>query len=350
MKPSVPNSTTKKTFQHQLQRNPSADSLDPLTKPSTRAGTPSNASVKQKFSVVLGASPSNRYESKEVKLAPDEGTWSDLSPQFKKQMKVTKQTPVPLPLTSGMGAAKQKQSTVPLPQRQFNVPRPAMPQQTGIPQAPLSTSRGRPKGWKPGMSYSRMRGRTPTGEKQVRQSKSDTGLRVIKRRGRPPKQPSPPPVDLYHKQKVKFMAFLCEWEGCKAELHNLETLRRHVHIVHLRRATQCRWGQCRNTEIVPGFVELKTHMEEQHLVPFGWHIGDGPSNNGMNAVDEDHVPDFLKDADGKQVTPSVRGQQVEDYITWRDNRRKLRALLVRRDENLPSEESDGPPEEGEVDL
>lgn len=88
---------------------------------------------------------------------------------------------------------------------------------------------------------------------------------------------------------------------------------------------------------------LKTHVEEAHLVPMGWQVGDGPANDaglerpttkGRGPCD---IPSYLMDGQGRQVTPSIEGQEMEDLITWRNNRRKLRELLRRRDENLRSE-------------
>ena len=89
------------------------------------------------------------------------------------------------------------------------------------------------------------------------------------------------------------------------------------------------------------------HMEEAHLVPFAWHVGDGPNNGfeGKRKTEGEEIPDYLKDEHGNQVTPSVREQQEEDFATWKGNRRKLRELLRRRDENLPDEESEAVDEE-----
>jgi hypothetical protein len=105
----------------------------------------------------------------------------------------------------------------------------------------------------------------------------------------------------------------------------------------------------------PGEKELERHLEERHLVPFSWHIGDGPRNSMVAAADsrkrktdsdeDEDIPDYLKDASGHQVTPSIKGQAVEDYVTWRSNRVKLKQLLLERDRNLPSEDEESPVEE-----
>ncbi|GAB0135440.1 hypothetical protein EsDP_00003778 [Epichloe bromicola] len=222
---------------------------------------------------------------------------------------------------------------------------------------PASSGKGRPKGWKPGMSYSAMRGKTPQTynkkPRQPRQARVNAPPLVWGRRaGRPPKPRSPTPWELYHKSNMQFMTFLCEWSECKAELHNVDTLRRHVHFVHGRRhaPSACRWGQCKTT----GFTNAQdwhSHLDQAHFTPFRWHMGDGPRNTsdvlaGLPDGSQDDLPDYLRGSDGQQVTPSIKDQQLEDFVTWRENRRKLKKLLVLRDSNLPdlssgsSEESD----------
>lgn len=73
------------------------------------------------------------------------------------------------------------------------------------------------------------------------------------------------------------------------------------------------------------------------MVPLSWHVGDGPNNIGCRKAAENEIPDYLTDENGNQVTPSIRDQQEEDIMTWRKNRRKLKELLIRMNENLPDE-------------
>lgn len=212
-----------------------------------------------------------------------------------------------------------------------------------------SYSRGRPKGWKPGMSYAAMRGNTPPRWKTARSPRQPRVKAPLpgfgRRPGRPPRPISPPPKELYYKAKPRFVNFLCEWSGCKAELHNLDTLRRHIRVVHeIRGKWSCHWGQCK----LDGCTDVRqwfSHLEEAHLVPFQWHIGDGPSNTRGTDVEmpdksPDELPDFLMDSAGHQVTPSIKDQSIEDFATWKENRRKLKELLIQRDKNLPSESSE----------
>ncbi|RCI12564.1 hypothetical protein L249_0331 [Ophiocordyceps polyrhachis-furcata BCC 54312] len=276
---------------------------------------------------------------------------------------VVKETPVPLPKIAGWNGARSGRTTTTTTAATSTT---TTTTPTGL------NSRGRPKGWRAGMSYSAMRGRTPPGAKSGQAQAKPALPGISKRRGRPQRLPSPPPREIYLRQRPRFVEFLCEWAGCKAELHNLETLRRHVYVVHGPRSSSCgcccRWGDCARS--VATVDEFREHTEEAHLVPIAWHLGDGPRNSrgGIHDdkrkkkkkkgdddddddddVDEDGIPAFLKDARGVQVTPSVRDQEVEDVLTWRMNRRKLKELLIRRDENLPDEDSDvaGEEEEGE---
>lgn len=331
-----------------VQRKSSRESTDPLAV-SSSAGRSNTPVPLPRMPVMLGTLASGRrsdYQETPVihdeKPAAPGGAGSstiapDVSSEGRKRTAV-KETPVPLPPR--------------IPQRQAIqvTPNPAQP--SGTPQTPGTSKRGRPKGWRPGMSYAAVRGVMPSGAKPVKKIRPAAAAagEGIKRRGRPPKQPSPPPVELYHRQNALFIAFLCEWTGCKAELHNLDTLRRHIRAVHLRPlkgpGQKCRWARCGQTmgKEFARTKELESHVEERHLVPFSWHIGDGPQNSsGMRGPggDED-VPFYLKDADGNQVTPSIKGQVVEDYATWRCNRKKLKQLLLERDRNLPSEDEESP--------
>lgn len=303
-------------------------------------------------------------------------------------------TPVPLPkplsrastLATGPAAAPVAVSTVarvaaptpvPLPKQFMRTPAPATsiqnaatpiptllpaPASSPAPGSQPSAGRGRPKGWKPGMSYASLRG--PVSPKPVKERTGRPGrpskpkpplpLGNPKRRGRPPKAPSPLPWQVYRSLPTSFTAFLCEWSGCKAELHNLDTLRRHVSVVHCRKAPLvCCWGKCAQSSQssaprqFPNVLSLRAHIEKKHLIPFSWHTGDGPQNYGApnQRLKDEEIPDYLKDDQGNQVTPSIRDQEVEDFATWKHNRQKLKDLLVQLNDNLPSEESDSPIDE-----
>ncbi|KAL9117815.1 MAG: hypothetical protein Q9187_005642 [Circinaria calcarea] len=94
-----------------------------------------------------------------------------------------------------------------------------------------------------------------------------------------------------------YQVYKCLWEGCKAELHNLETLRKHLYKLHCKQKAKetlrCLWRDCDGLEIDgPGEMiqqsqtrhaafateeEIKQHVEENHLQSLAWKLGDGPN-------------------------------------------------------------------------
>ena len=109
-----------------------------------------------------------------------------------------------------------------------------------------------------------------------------------------------------------YQIFDCRWKDCHAELHNLETLRKHVFKVHSRSketaldetwsrgieadddSLLCLWqgcgkdeaGQIFGEESLPSrFLDFKNektwreHIEATHIRPLAWELGDGPSTH-----------------------------------------------------------------------
>lgn len=231
------------------------------------------------------------------------------------------------------------------------------------PSAPATDKRprGRPKGWRPGMpsyktgklSASAARYLDEHGNLVPRAPKSASG--PAKRRGRPPRAPPRTARQVWeHMAAPTYVPFLCEWVGCKAELQNADTLRRHVHKVHgpgkESAGVACRWGKCGRQQqsgektvlMVPEFYE---HVETRHLIPLVWHVGDGVRNEvcfrgAQTTVEADQIPSYLLGPDGEQVTPWVNHQAEEDHIARMRNRNKLRDILIQRNANAPSAEED----------
>ena len=93
----------------------------------------------------------------------------------------------------------------------------------------------------------------------------------------------------------KSQSFKCRWEGCKAELHNLETLRLHLFKVHSQKTSHntidCRWEGCseRNFDPSPASgstnTTWRTHVQQHHLDPLSWKMGDGPAS-GLSGEDD----------------------------------------------------------------
>ncbi|ORY56061.1 uncharacterized protein BCR38DRAFT_306975, partial [Pseudomassariella vexata] len=214
-----------------------------------------------------------------------------------------------------------------------------------------STKRGRPKGWKPGMSYAAMRGNpTPKdwSKDRPKQAASRNYGTETRRRGRQPQATGLAIKQRYLRSKPGYLSFGCEWQEstnkrCPAELQNMETLRKHVYFIHGdAEPLVCFWGKCGQQKTPPEFVvkeEFRKHVEKAHLVPYAWHAGDGPQNKGIWTLknDRNKLPSHLFDKDGKQVTPSVKDQLLEDTKGMLERKRKLREIRRQADENAPDE-------------
>ena len=120
-----------------------------------------------------------------------------------------------------------------------------------------------------------------------------------KKRGRPFKNPlEAEQIKPVVPPEPKFIPFICEWKDCPAELHNLDTLRAHLHTVHLKKQPPggpygCLWRKCYQEHKVvdaemgaskfgQNGVKFKTkeewrnHVKMAHLDSVAWHQGDGP--------------------------------------------------------------------------
>jgi hypothetical protein len=82
---------------------------------------------------------------------------------------------------------------------------------------------------------------------------------------------------------VEFSVFKCEWEDCGAELHNIDTLRKHVVKIHGLKTSEgdfeCAWLGCFHEDEVTAFDDMGTwmeHMESTHVKPITRQLGDGP--------------------------------------------------------------------------
>lgn len=97
----------------------------------------------------------------------------------------------------------------------------------------------------------------------------------------------------------RFQSYKCKWLNCTAELHNLDTLRKHVFKVHRKETPlntlECLWGDCGkevtnfdpNTNMriekhTPYAFDLesnwKGHIQQNHFEPLSWELGDGPAS------------------------------------------------------------------------
>lgn len=245
---------------------------------------------------------------------------------------------------------------------------------------PQPKKRGRPFGWRLGSGpYSAMRAGLPPGSSTTPRPKPKKPVGEHKPRSRPGRKPALTARQIYLRLNPRFIAFRCEWENCPAELQNLETLRRHLLIVHgrpcpLSKSTSasepsdpptarpqhnlitCKWANCSlgRAQPFPTKESFASHVEAAHLAPFLWHVGDGPRNTsagtppataaaaaagtgGGSGSGGDGLPSYLFDAAGRQVTPSVRDQQLEGEEDRRRRAARTNRMLQQRDRNAPEE-------------
>ena len=103
---------------------------------------------------------------------------------------------------------------------------------------------------------------------------------------------SPPP---------NYQVYKCRWADCKGELHNLETLRKHVrnHIDELDGDLKCLWSGCGTIKIAGTSTDASAlqplsfksetawerHMDGRHLDHYAWELGDGPSTHPSGKPD-----------------------------------------------------------------
>lgn len=99
------------------------------------------------------------------------------------------------------------------------------------------------------------------------------------------------------RRRVNHKVYKCRWNDCPYELHNLQTLRKHVHK-HREQYTKgpfpCCWADCGTInlsreetddepedELIPlefhTAFAWETHIDAKHLDILAWDMGDGPS-------------------------------------------------------------------------
>jgi hypothetical protein len=180
---------------------------------------------------------------------------------------------------------------------------------------PLPKKKGRPVGWRKSIHGSAAaQAGTPS---QAFTPNQSSGLRTVSTSTvSKDRRPSPP----------RYQVFKCQWQDCKAELHNLDTLRKHVLKVHRKLTAQgsleCLWEDCgrdvTSVDPVTGIrVERQTpflfrdeekwrqHLEQQHFGPLSWQLGDGPAS-GLSDTHDSASESYLSDSRGRRVTPRIQ--------------------------------------------
>lgn len=125
--------------------------------------------------------------------------------------------------------------------------------------------------------------------------------------------------------------YKCQWGNCPAELHNLETLRKHVnkHIDKFKDEGgpfPCLWKGCgkaaTSQEENDGDEEPERqplrfptqdiwakHMDRRHVAEYAWKLGDGPSIRS-----DSDMSDYVSDSAKRQVTPIISNEGRPDPL------------------------------------
>lgn len=172
---------------------------------------------------------------------------------------------------------------------------------------PLPKKKGRPVGWRKAIhgssaAQSRTGANGQTGKFEPQQP---SGLHNVNTGGEEPiridsRSPS------VANRTTQYQSFKCKWQNCKVDLHNLETLKKHVFKVHrketLRNTLECLWDECgrevtsfdpmTNTSLerhTPHAFEFESvwrdHIQQNHFDPLAWEQGDGPAG-GLSGTED----------------------------------------------------------------
>ncbi|KAF2088875.1 hypothetical protein K490DRAFT_64087 [Saccharata proteae CBS 121410] len=126
-----------------------------------------------------------------------------------------------------------------------------------------------------------------------------------------------------------YNVYLCQWKSCSAELHNMATLRKHVEKKH--KGLICLWGGC-GTDLTtfegpaetavhshkhsefPTVEAWQKHVEQKHLVPLQWQLGDGHAA-GLSESHESASESYLSDSRGRHLTPKISAPAADARST-----------------------------------
>lgn len=172
---------------------------------------------------------------------------------------------------------------------------------------PLPKKKGRPVGWRKAIHGSAAAQQRPvmnghTGKYEPQQPST---LRNVRSGDNEPIQIDSRSPSVANRAP-QYQSFKCKWQNCKAELHNLETLKKHVFKLHkketLRNTLECLWDDCgkevasfdpmtnvsleRHTPHAFGAENAwREHIQQTHFDPLAWEQGDGPAG-GLSGTED----------------------------------------------------------------
>lgn len=160
---------------------------------------------------------------------------------------------------------------------------------------PLPRKKGRPVGWR---KYPATASSTPGSAQDPGSAHKPSNLRHSQTAGEKHKGAIQKDSNSSPSHEPQFRVYKCLWQRCAAELHNLDTLCKHVNKIHCKPNSNgvydCRWATCgktiRDTDSTTGeeterteylsysrIDEIESHIEKAHLSVVAWSLGDGPA-------------------------------------------------------------------------
>ncbi|OQE20233.1 hypothetical protein PENFLA_c017G03226 [Penicillium flavigenum] len=130
---------------------------------------------------------------------------------------------------------------------------------------------------------------------------SPAKMPMKRRQGRPPKSvASNIEVAIHRQQPVDYQIFPCKWEGCAAQLHNIDSVRAHVIKVHIPHSLVCKWKDCGNKTPMAA-ADMFQHLATEHISKIAWELGDGPTVP-VTAENNPNHPSVLGDRSARKGT------------------------------------------------
>lgn len=203
--------------------------------------------------------------------------------------------------------------------------------------------RGRPVGWRKaihsraanGLEGAQSSAQNANGAEQGHSEKVGQGR---KKHSKPAPFPEPDP---------QFPVFECRFRGCRAQLHNLDTMKKHVLKVHgvpnRFNKYECNWMHCRadredasgkgkrpadNPPMFDTIQDWTNHLQVTHFLDLARALGDGPRGGLSDQYDSEASEAYMSDATGRIITP--RATPMESLAEDAAQQSQLLAPVDRR--------------------
>ncbi|OJD22986.1 hypothetical protein ACJ73_05659 [Blastomyces percursus] len=129
--------------------------------------------------------------------------------------------------------------------------------------------------------------------------------------------------------RTPFHMYKCEWKGCDAQLHNLQTIRKHVTRLHIPRdmntEASCLWAGCSEGRNKFTRDDLAGHLENNHLSTLAWTLGEGPGSVRSGHRDY-NIDDCLNDSNGRAVIARASAKGIRPTLILPAAYRSIRSF------------------------